>query len=87
MKEPKLVYVEWTDAHSSDRWQTILNAKIDMSEMMNCKTVGYQISKTKDCIIIAHTISWEDSETCQQLLCGLLHIPMKCIKLIKEIKI
>jgi 5-methylcytosine-specific restriction endonuclease McrBC GTP-binding regulatory subunit McrB len=87
MKEPKLVYIEWTDAHSSDRWQTYFDAKLNMSEMMDCKTVGYQISRTKSFVVIAHTTSWGDSETCAPLLCGLLHIPIKCVKLIKEVKL
>jgi hypothetical protein len=85
MKEPRLVYVEWVDAHSSDRWQSLLDAKLNMSETMSCKTIGYQISRTKDFIVIAHTIAWED-DPCPTT-CGVLHIPMKCIKLIKEVKI
>ena len=80
MKEPKIISIEWYDAHSSDKWQSIVEAKLNMSEMMLCNTIGYEISRTKNFIVVAHTLAWQDDDT--PTTCGVLHIPMKCIKTI-----
>ena len=85
MTKPKLVYVEWNDAHSSDRWTTIEDALSTMTDMMHCKTVGYQLSKNKECIVIANTIAWEGEPV--PTTCGILHIPMGCITHMKDIKL
>ena len=59
MIKPKIVYVEWNDAHSSDRWDPIDIAMDTMTDMMHCKTIGYLISRNKDCVVVANTIAWE----------------------------
>ena len=83
MKVPKLVYIEWDDSHSSDKWQSIVEAKLNMSEMMHCKTVGYQITRTREFIVVANTIAWEEDIP---IICGVFHIPMRSVKLIKELE-
>lgn len=85
MIKPKLVYVEWTDAHSSDRWDTIDNASETMTDLMHCKTVGYLLCKNADCVVIANTIAWEGESV--PTTCGILHIPKGCITFMKDIKL
>lgn len=85
MTKPKLVYVEWNDAHSRDRWDTIDNVLVTMTDLMHCKTVGYLLSKDVNCIVVANTIAWEGDPV--PTTCGVLHIPRGCVTYMKEIKL
>ena len=82
MTKPKLVYVEWTDAHSSDRWSTIEDALGTMTDMMHCKTVGWLLCKDKDFVLVANTMAWEGEPV--PTACGTMHIPKGGITEIKE---
>ena len=86
MKEPKLIYVEWFDAYSDDNWQSITDAIIHNHKLMLVKTVGYIVSKNKKRIVISHTTAFNRDHT-NRIVCGCLHIPMRSIIKIKEVKI
>jgi hypothetical protein len=84
MKDPIIIRVTWYDAHAADKWLSILDAQVTMSEIMLCETIGYLLHKDKECIVIAHTIVLD--EKCP-VTCGIMHIPRKCIKSIIEVKL
>jgi len=86
MKEPKLIMVEWYDAYSDDNWQSITDAIIHNHELMLVKTVGYIVSKNKERVVISHTTAFNSTRT-NRIVCGCLQIPMKSVKLIKEIRL
>lgn len=74
-KPPKLVTVEWVDAHSEDAWTDI--EEIDNSPMV-CRTVGYLIKETKQTVSVAGTVS-DDGQAC-----CIMHIPRAWIRWIKK---
>ena len=76
----KKVYIEWYDAYTLDPWNTIKEA-IELTDRgMLCKSIGWILDRNKKRIIITHTINPTHTM-------NVLHIPMKSIKLIKEVKI
>ena len=80
----KKVTVMWYDAHSNDGWKSLDNALGIASEMLLCETTGYQLLKTKELIVVSHTVAIEKDGTVSVL--GHLHIPIRCVKSIKYIK-
>lgn len=86
MKKETILYIEWYDAHSSDKWQSVVEAKMNLSEMMLVRTVGYLIRKTRWFVIIAHSLAWSEEWNVQSTT-GVLHIPRKTIKEMKEINL
>jgi len=86
MKKLRAVYIEWIDSYSTDGWNNISTAINNTSEIMVCRTIGFVVARTKKHITISHSFAWDDI-IAGKTVCGIIHIPMKCIKLIKEIKI
>lgn len=74
----KRVYIEWYDAYTLDGWTPIKEAIELTDRKYLVKTIGWLMSKNKKRVIIAHSVN-------PALTMGLLHIPMSCIKKIKEI--
>jgi hypothetical protein len=83
MKELKSVYIEWYDSRVvGEGWQSVSDITFISPELILCRTLGYQVDKNKEFIIICHTyVSYEDDK----VTIGLLQIPMKCVKSIKVI--
>jgi hypothetical protein len=78
MTTPIIVRIEWYDSHSSDKWGPVVQVRDEMSDMMLCETIGFQLLRNKECVVIAHTLAWKE-EICPTT-CGVMHIPIKCIK-------
>jgi hypothetical protein len=75
MKYPRVTVI-WDDACSSDPWQEA--DKIDPSPK-RCYTTGYMIKRTKDAIVISHTVS-DDGDAC-----CVITIPVKMAKVIRKV--
>ena len=52
----KIVYIEWIDAASSERWQDRKKA-IKASKCVKIKTVAFLIKKTKKNIYLSHSLN------------------------------
>lgn len=79
MSQPKLVLVEWEDALHEFGWLDEF-PKADPDHVM-CQTVGWLMVKTKKHIVVAQTISGDDS------LAQTLQIPMGMVHSIKPLVI
>jgi hypothetical protein len=53
----KLVIVDWVDSAGGQGWCDIKTV-ISAPKSVKCKSVGYKIAETKDCIIIASHLSY-----------------------------
>ena len=69
----KRVYIEWVDSFSMDHWQPEQSAINNADELMYCSTIGFEVTKNKEMILICHTINREGS------VCGVIQIPRRCI--------
>jgi hypothetical protein len=69
----KLARITWNDSFSIDAWKPKDLAVLESSELMECQTVGFVLSRTKDVMTVCHTINAEGS------VCGVMQIPRKCI--------
>jgi len=76
MKYP-LVTVVWDDACSSGRWQSIAELT---GTPKRCNTTGYLLKKTKESVVVSHTVS-ADGDTCCELT-----IPTQMVKVVKRLR-
>lgn len=79
MSQPKLVLVEWEDALHEFGWLDEF-LKADPDHVI-CQTVGWLMVKTKKHIVVAQTISGDDSRA------QTLQIPMGMVHSIKPLAI
>lgn len=73
-----LMMVEWLDAHAGRGWLTadqIANA----DEPLYCRSVGWLVAKTADCMVLVPHISGQKSGEPFMTGCGDLTIPRKAI--------
>lgn len=75
MKDKKLLYVEWTDATTSDGWEEGHDL-----ETHSIKSVGFLIKSTKKDLVLAG--DWSDPESNRRLA-----IPKAWIQVKKEIEL
>jgi hypothetical protein len=68
------IYIEWIDAYSHDDWVDQDIAITMCSDVFPVKTTGYLLAETKYAVIICHSVNEKDKR-----VCGILHIPRKCI--------
>jgi len=68
------IYIEWADSVEQKSWRTIEEAIWTDDNEWVCKTNAYYVGRTKDIIIIAHTISIADNS-----VIGVLKIPRRSI--------
>lgn len=74
----KLVLVEWLDSHSGRGWQAV--EQFDkVAEPLYCRSVGWILSKNKDCVVIVPHVAGERSRDQLQQGCGDLTIPQRAI--------
>jgi len=80
-----IVLIEWVDSHSGKGWQMVeeLEAK---AEPLYCRSVGWLIKKTKDCMLISPHIAGEKNGNIMLQGCGDMVIPMKAIVKVKILK-
>lgn len=74
----KLVLIEWVDSHSQRGWQPLEDLE-RTAEPLHCRSVGWLVSKKKDCAIIASHISGEKNGNTILQGCGDMTIPIKAI--------
>ena len=72
------IYIEWTDAYTSDGWTTFEEA---MKESPNalCRTNALYLGQSKNFIVVSHTQGYKKDNT----LMGVLNIPKKWVRRIK----
>jgi hypothetical protein len=77
----KLIEIYWMDAQAEEEWEYLSGLDKDgKKDPMYIKTVGYQLDKTENELIICRSLSSDAG------LEGRFHIPLKCISKIKKIK-
>jgi len=77
----KLIEIYWMDAQAEEEWEYLSGLDKDgKKDPMYIKTVGYQLDKTENELIICRSLSSDSG------LEGRFHIPLKCISKIKKIK-
>ena len=76
--KPKLVLIEWLDAHAGRGWQTA-DAITAAAEPLYCRSVGWLVSETADCKVIVPHISGAKGEVEFLTGSGDLTIPAKAI--------
>jgi hypothetical protein len=81
----KLVKIDWVDSiQPNGEWQYLSEFKV--LQPINCVSVGYLICNKKEVKALAQNIGDMDNKNNIQAS-GIIHIPTKSIKKIKEIKI
>lgn len=75
----KLVHITWNDSFSIDKWSLKELVVIESQKLMECHTVGYILSRTRQAVTICHTTNSEG------MVCGAIQIPRKCIIKIEPI--
>ena len=68
-----LVMVEWVDSFSVDPWQSRDNALENVKTPLICRSVGILLEDGVEYLTLCHTLNDDDQ------VCGVLHIPKKCI--------
>ena len=58
------MYVEWIDSNSPRGWQNLDHIK-ETAEILVCKSVGWLIAETEDCIVITAGLDNLDDNLCQ----------------------
>jgi len=54
----KLFLIEWVDSHSGRGWQN-LDTIEEVCELLHCRSVGWLVKETKNCMTIVSSISGE----------------------------
>lgn len=83
IKKGDLVLVEWSDSSQPvSAWQHI--DELPEPAIIACESVGWIVSKSKDILTLAPNMGDSLSESNAQC-CGVIKIPMSCVKRIVEI--
>jgi hypothetical protein len=85
MTAPKLVLVEWLDAHAGRGWQTA-DAIREAAEPLYCRSVGWLVRETADCKVLVPHISGERDGIEFLTGSGDLTIPAKAIVRFRVLK-
>jgi len=77
----KLLEIFWIDAQAEEDWEYLSSLEKDGNkDPMYIKTIGYELDKTDNDLIICRSLSSDKG------LEGRFHIPLKCIQKIRKIK-
>ena len=86
VSERKLVLIDWVDSHSGRGWQDLGELE-GTAEPLYCRSVGWIITRAKDCTVIVPHISGEKNGNIILHGCGDMAIPTKSILKITQLKI
>jgi len=75
----KIVRVDWIDSTTATEWETL--DYWDDAEYLHIKSIGYEIKRTKEYIVIALSVGQEPDQAC-----GAMTIPMCSVQSIKYLK-
>lgn len=74
----KLLLVEWIDSHAGRGWRSLDEVE-RCCEILHCRSVGFVVKETKDCIMLAGSISGERNRDIGLCACGDITIPKRAI--------
>jgi len=72
------IYIEWVDAYTDDKWDTVDKAS-ELSDNRFCCTNAFYVGKKDGFLIVCHT----KGKTKDNDIMGKLYIPLKWIHKIK----
>lgn len=87
MKKRPLVLVEWQDSHgpSTPRWMNLDDLDGPYCVPMSCRSVGWQVRKTKKTMTLVPHISGEKNG-CIPYGLGAMTIPLSAVVSVKQLK-
>ena len=59
MKNPRLIEVHWKDSAFHRGWSSAATKRSEMGVAL-CRTAGYLVESTKECVKVAHSVDHEN---------------------------